>query len=208
VEGALGPVSLVAGPFNCQPGGPADALVPARDLVGGRQRQGDLLGREHGQQRARDRLIHAGRGHRPAGGRGQPVTAGTALIGWPLVGVVVGHHRLAAAAADDDALAQRDALTGGAGSGGGVVGGQPGLVGQEVSPGDVALMMVFDQHSPLRPGPFRDGRVHRPVRVEGAAGGVTAEDVRSGIGRILQHSQDTGVGEFAPPQLAGPCAPP
>ena len=29
VEGALGPVSLVAGPFNCQPGGPADALMPA-----------------------------------------------------------------------------------------------------------------------------------------------------------------------------------
>jgi hypothetical protein len=27
VEGALGPVSLVAGPFNCQPGGPAARLT-------------------------------------------------------------------------------------------------------------------------------------------------------------------------------------
>ena len=74
-EGPLGPVSVVAGAFHRELGGPADPLVPAGDLIGGRQRQGDLLGGQRVQQRARDRGIHAGRGDRPARRRGQPVPA-------------------------------------------------------------------------------------------------------------------------------------
>ena len=89
-EGPLGPVSVVAGAFHRELGGPAGPLVPARDLIGGRQRQGDLPGGQRVQQRARDGGIHAGRGDRPARRRGQPVPARAALIGWPLIGVVVG----------------------------------------------------------------------------------------------------------------------
>src|ERR1039458_10243227 len=169
VECALGPVSVVAGALGGELGGPADPLVPAGDLVSGRQGEGDLPGGGRGQQRGRDRGIHAGRGDRPARRRGEPVPAGAALIGRPLIGVVVGHHRLAAAAAGDDPLAQRDALPRWPGTGGGVVGGQLRLAGQVVRPGDVALVVVFDQDRPFSAGPFGDRGVHRAGRVDGAA---------------------------------------
>ena len=51
-EGALGPVGVVAGAFDGELGGPADPLVPAGDLVGCGQRQGDLPGGERVQQHA------------------------------------------------------------------------------------------------------------------------------------------------------------
>src|ERR1039458_7884065 len=79
-EGPLGPVSVIAGTFHRELGGPADPLVPARALSGGRQRQGDLPGSQRVQQRARDRGVHAGRGDRPARRRGQLVPARAALI--------------------------------------------------------------------------------------------------------------------------------
>src|SRR5438128_1586390 len=173
-EGPLGPVSVVAGTFHRELGGPADPLMPARDLIGGRQRQGDLPGGQRVQQRARDRGVHAGRGDRPARRRGQPVPARAALIGGPLIGVVVGHYRFAAAAAADDPLAQRGALPRRPGTGGGVVGRQPRLAGQVLRPGDVALVVVFDQHRPFGAGPFGDRGMHRAGRVDGAAGGVAA----------------------------------
>jgi len=59
-------------PLHGEFGGPADAVVPVGDLVGGRQREPDLLGGERAQQRGGDRVIHGGRDHRPAG---QPVSA-------------------------------------------------------------------------------------------------------------------------------------
>src|ERR1039457_1967484 len=97
-QGPLCPVGVVAGTFHRELGGPADPLVPARDLAGGRQCQGDLPGGQRVQQRARDRGVHAGRSDRPARRRGQLVPPRAALIGGPLIGVVVRHHRLAAAA--------------------------------------------------------------------------------------------------------------
>ena len=205
-EGPLGPVGVVAGALDGELGGPAGPLVPARDLAGGRQRQGDLAGGERVQQRARDGGVHAGRGDRPARWCGQLVPARAAVIGWPLIGVVVGHHRLAAAAAADDSLAQRGALPRRPGTGGGVVGRQPGLAGQVVRPGDVALVVVFDQHRPFGAGPFGNRGVHRARRVDGAAGGVAAEHVRPGVARVLQDPQYPGVGEPPPAQLPGPRA--
>src|SRR5260370_1214581 len=107
-EGPLGPVSVVAGTFHRELGGPAGPLVPARDLIGGPPRQGDLPGGQRVQQRARDCGIHAGRGDRPARRRGQPVPARAALIGGPLVGVGGGASRRAPTAARRYPLAQRD----------------------------------------------------------------------------------------------------
>ncbi len=44
VEGAFGPVGLVAGAFDGEFGGAADSPVPVGDLVGGRERERDLVG--------------------------------------------------------------------------------------------------------------------------------------------------------------------
>jgi hypothetical protein len=44
VEGALGPVGLVAGAFDGEFGGAADSPVPVGDFVGGRERERDLVG--------------------------------------------------------------------------------------------------------------------------------------------------------------------
>jgi hypothetical protein len=44
VEGALGPVGVVAGAFHRKLCAPATPLMPAGDLAGGRQDQGDLPG--------------------------------------------------------------------------------------------------------------------------------------------------------------------
>src|SRR6266511_3676776 len=89
-------------------------------------------------------------------GRGRRSGAGAAFIGGPLIAVVVGAHRLAAAAAADDPLAQRGPLAWGPGPGVGPVGCKFGLVGQVVSPADVALVMLLEQRRPLVAGLFHD----------------------------------------------------
>src|SRR5437016_1781933 len=53
-ERPLGPVGVVAGALDGEFGGPAGPLVPARDLAGGGQSQGNLAGGQRVQQRARD----------------------------------------------------------------------------------------------------------------------------------------------------------
>jgi hypothetical protein len=93
-KGALGPVGVVTRAFDRKLSRAADPLVPAGHLIGSGERQRDLLGGQRVQQHPGDRVIDGGGGHRPAGGRGQPVGAGGALISGPLVGVVVGAHRL------------------------------------------------------------------------------------------------------------------
>src|SRR6266542_2769174 len=205
-KGALGPVGVVTGAFDRELSGPADPLAPAGHLVSRGERQRDLLGGQRVQQHAGDRVIDGGGGHRPAGGRGQPVGAGGALISRPLIGVVVGAHRLAAGPAGDDALAKRAAFPRRAGAGVGAVGRQLRLAGQVIRPGDVSLVVVFDQHRPLGAGPFHQPGAHRAVRVDGAPGGVPAVHVGSRVARVLQHAQDAGVGELAPAQLPGPRA--
>ena len=97
-EGALGPVGVVAGAFDGKLSGAADPLVPVGDLIGSGERERDLLGGQRVQQHARRprRRRWRRRTDRQVG-RGQPVGAGGALVGGPLVGVVVGAHRLAAA---------------------------------------------------------------------------------------------------------------
>ena len=50
VEGAFGAVGLVAGAFDGELGGPADPLMPVGDLVGGGQRERDLVGVQRFQQ--------------------------------------------------------------------------------------------------------------------------------------------------------------
>ena len=120
--------------------------------------------------------------------------------------MVIGHHRLAAAAAADDPLAQRGALPRRPGTGSGVVGRQPGFVRQVVRPGDVALVVVFDQHGPFGAGPFGDRGMHRAAGIDGAARSVAAEHVHPGVARVLQDPQHPGVGELAPAQLPRPRA--
>ena len=167
-KGALGPVGVVAGAFDGELGGAADPLVPAGHLAGCCQGQGDLLGGQRVQQHPGDRLVDGGGGHRPAGGSGQPVSTGGALISRPLIGVVIGAHRLAARPAGDDALAQRAAFPRRAGAGVGAVGRQPGLAGQVIRPGDVSLVVAFDQHRPLGAGPFHQRGADRAVRLDAA----------------------------------------
>ena len=106
VEGAFGAVGVVAGAFDGELGGAAEAVVPVGDLVGGGQRERDLGRVERGQQPVGDRVVDGGRGDRAARRGGEPVGAARALVGRPLVAVVVGAHRLAAGPADDDALTQ------------------------------------------------------------------------------------------------------
>ena len=198
MEGALGPVGFVAGALGGQLGGPADAVVAVGDLIGGLQGERDLLGGECVQQPGGDRGIDGGREDRPAGRRGQPVGAGAAFIGGPLIAMVVGAHRLAAAAAADDPLAERGPLTRGPGPGVGPVGLKLGLVGQVVSPADVAGVMLLEQRRPLVAGLFHDKGVHLAVGIHGAPRAVPPEHVRAGVARVLQDRDDAGVGE--PPQ--------
>ena len=234
-EGPLSAVGFVACPLDGQLGGAAGALVLAGDLVGGGQRERDLLGRERVQQHPGDGVVEGRRGDSPAAGRLLPVAAGVALVAGPVAALVVGHHRPAAAAAVDDALAQRAALPDRAGPGGGPVGRQPGLDRQVLLPGHVAGMVVLDQHLPLRAGePRLDGQVpvpgdvagmmvlyedlplrpgdlggrgaDVPVGVEALAGDVAAVDVGAGVGGVLQHLQHPVVGQRPPPQLPGPRA--
>ena len=168
VEGAVGAVGLVAGAFDGQLGGAAEAVVPVGDLVGGGQRQRDLVRVQRGQQPLGDRVVDGGRGHRAARRGGVPIGAARALVGGALVGVVVGAHRLAARSAGDDALTQRRSLAWWARPGVGAVGGQPGLVGQVLGPADIAVVVVADEHRPLGAGPFDEPGVHAAVRVDGA----------------------------------------
>ena len=60
VEGTFGPVSVVAGAFDGEFGGPADPLAPAGHLISCGERQGDLFGGERVQQHTCDRVIDGG----------------------------------------------------------------------------------------------------------------------------------------------------
>jgi hypothetical protein len=106
-ESAFGPISFVAGAFDGELGGPADALVAVGDLVSGGQGKGDLGGIERLQQSVGDGGVHGRRGDGSAGRGGESIGAAGAFVGGPLVGVVVGAHRLAAGSTGDDPLTQR-----------------------------------------------------------------------------------------------------
>src|SRR6266540_2523253 len=80
------------------------------------------------------------------------VGAARALIGGSRIGVVVGAHRFAAGPAGDDALTQRGPLPRWPRPGIGAISGQLGPVGQVVAPGDVAGVVIVDQHGPLGAG--------------------------------------------------------
>ena len=81
VERPLGAVGFVAGAFDGQLGGPAGAVAAVGDLVGGGQRQRDLVGVQRGQQPLGDRVVD--------GGRGAP----SGRSGWRLVGAGVSTRR-------------------------------------------------------------------------------------------------------------------
>ena len=113
-----------------------------------------------------------------------------------------------AAAAAHDPLAQRRPLAGGALAVARVVGGKPLLVGQELLPGDVAGMVILDQHRPLGARqPDRLGH-DRAVRADRAARAVPPEHVRAGVAGIGEHVARARVGQPAPAQLARPRAAP
>ncbi len=106
-EGAFGAVGFVAGAFDGEFGGPAEALVPIGDLISGGQGEGDLGGIERLQEPAGDGGVHGGRGDGSAGWGGEPIGAAGALIGGLLPRAIGGAHWLAARAAGDDPLTQR-----------------------------------------------------------------------------------------------------
>ena len=165
VEGPLGPVGFVAGPFHGQLGGPAAAGPAVGDLVGGGQRQRDLVGVEGVQEPFGHGVVDGGGGDRPAGGRRHLVGAGgRALVGGVAVAVVAGGHRPPAGAAADDPLTQGVALARRAGAGvGRCWRPKPGPVGQVVVPADVAGVVVVDDHRPLVAGQLDELGAHRPV---------------------------------------------
>src|SRR4029077_11318990 len=78
VEGAFGAVGLVTGAFDGELGGPPDPPMPVGDLVGGGQRQIDLVGVQRFQQSFGHRLVHRGGDDGPAGGGGEPGGRGRA----------------------------------------------------------------------------------------------------------------------------------
>ena len=71
-------------------------------------------------------------------------------------------------------------------------------------PADVAVVAIGDQHRPFDSGPLDEAGVHRPIRLDGAAGGVAAVHVCACITRVLENSQESGVGQDASAQLPGP----
>ncbi len=201
----LGPVGLVAGALHGKLGGPGSPGSPVGDLGGGGQGQRDLLGAHRCEQPLGDRVVQGGCGHRAAAGRGHLIGAGGgALVGSAAAWVVAGRHRPPAATADQDALAQCLTLAGRPGALVGGVGLQPGLVGQEPIPAEVAGMMVIDDDRPLRAWQLHGGGAHRAVRADHAAGVEAAEHVAAGVGGVGQDAEHAGVGQRAPAQLPGP----
>lgn len=65
-------------------------------------------------------------------------------------------------------------------------------------------MVVTKQHRPLGPWPLHQPGVDGPVRVHRALGCVAAVHVGAGMAGVLQHPEDSGVGEPAPVQLSCP----
>ena len=112
-------------------------------------------------------------------------------------------HATAAPAADDQTLEQGGAFTGRAGLAvvavRGGVGGQGLLVGLVLRPGQVAGMVVVDQHGPLAGGSGQG--VGAPVQVSGVAGPPV--NVGAGVGGIVQDLQDLVMAQVVPVQLAG-----
>jgi len=202
----LGPVSLVAGPFNCQPGCPA----LTRFMLGPRLPAADKAkcdcsgGRAPAQQRARPTAssTQAAATFRQGAGPARSRVNSALIAGPGRCGSC--HHRLAATSADDYALAERDAprrelarrrlLAASLAS-----------FWPKSQPGDVARVMSFI-HKPTLGGGGAVPRWwwHRPRPGPTCGGKCTPQAYAPGIGRILQHSQDTGVGELAPPPPAGP----
>src|SRR5829696_9097111 len=203
MEGTLGPFRLVAGTFHGQLGGPDRPLAALGDLVGGGQRQRELVGGDRVQQRRGDRLVDGVGADRAAVGGGGVVGAGMVALVVAVAALVAGAHGAAAAAAEDDPLAQGEAFAGRAGPGVGAVGGQLGLDRQVVVPADVALVVVAQQHLPLVAGQLDGAGVHGAAGVDDLAGVAPAEHVRPGIDRIGQDLQDAAVAQATPAQLPG-----
>ena len=134
VERALGADRLIAGALDAQLDRAGRARASVGDLVGGRERQLDLLRRERLEQPARDQLVDHGRLDRPAAGRVDVVGARVAAFVVAALAAVKRGHRPAAGAAAHDPLAQRAALPRRALPRVRVVGGQPPLVGQDTAP--------------------------------------------------------------------------
>ena len=66
VEGPLGPLGFVTGPLDGQLRGPAAPCPPVGDLVRSGERQSHLFGVEGVEEPFGHRLVHGGRGDRPA----------------------------------------------------------------------------------------------------------------------------------------------
>ena len=134
VKGALGAVGLVAGALDRELGGAGRARAALLDLVGGGQRQRDLLGRERLKQPPGDGLVERVRAHRATARRLDVVGARLRALVVAAARLVASRHLASAAAADQDPLQQRLALARWALAGVGAVALQARLVAQETSP--------------------------------------------------------------------------
>ena len=118
-------------------------------LVGGGQRERDLLGRERLKQPTGDQPVDHGRLHLPAAGRVDVIGARVPALVVAALAAVKRGHRPAARTAPHDPLAQRVTLPRRALALARVVLRQPLLVGQELLPADVPLVVVVDHDRPL-----------------------------------------------------------
>src|ERR1019366_2349601 len=173
------------------------------DGHGGLQRErGEGIADQRG-----DRGVDAGAGDGLAGGPGVLDPGALAVVGRDAAavgeGVVADGHAAAAAAADDHALQQRASFAGGPGgavlAAGGGVGGEHGLVPLVLGPGQVAGMVIADEHDPVGHRP--EVTANAPVQV--GAGLAAAAGVSAGVAGVVQDVQHDVVGERLEVQLAG-----
>ena len=118
---ALGAGGVVAGALDAQLDGPACARVAVGDLVGGGQRQRDLLRRHRLQQQPGDQVVDDAGLDRPARGRVDVIGARVTAVVVAALAAVQRRHRPPARAAAHDPLAERAALARRALAGAGVV---------------------------------------------------------------------------------------
>ena len=134
VERALGAGGLVAGALDAQLDRAGRARAAVGDLIGGGERERDLLRRDRLQQPAGDELVDDGGLDRPAAGRVDVVRARVAALVVAALAPVQRRHRPAAGAAAQDPLTQRPALARRALTGVRVIRSQPLLVSEILLP--------------------------------------------------------------------------
>ena len=151
VEGALGTDRLIAGALDAALERPVGARPAVGVLVGGGERERDLLGRERLEQPLADELIDRGHHDRPAASGLDPVNPRASAVVAGTFLVVMGGHQPSAAPAAHDPLAQRAAFAWRALTGARTGWRQAAARLRGTAPSRlVARMMVLDHDRPLR----------------------------------------------------------